>query len=744
VSPSDDFEFYDREQLLRGELPPSRRADTLLFAIENRTAYLSAESRKSTALYLTAKTAEGREQAFFESMASGRTLLLQPKIQDIERYVPHWLPLVSEADVRLRAALAHALSKKYRLTFRAIPGIRAALGLDESAVKQAYQRLYKSDLTSIYVPKIGLSGKLRWLLARLACSLEGLPPFWVAFVLTLPVGPGLLALPIAVAGIGALPGVVLLLLFGIINILTVASLAETVARSGTTRFGIGYLGQLVAEYLGNAGSVLLTILLAVNNFLVLIAFYIGIAGTLEEAVHLPAELWILILFAVGIYFLTRKSLNTTVASTVLINFINVALIIVIPLFALPHVRPANLMYMKVPFLAGERFDPSLLQLIFGVMLSNYFSHLLVANYGRVIIRRDSSARSWIWGCIAAIALMMLISCLWVLTFNGALPHGALSSETGTAVAALAREVGPVVNWLGVVFVILSLGMACIHISLGLLFLVEERLPVLSEKPVSKKLRFVAAISPVLGVFLISEWLAFSNSGSFAKLLSLVGVIALPLLGGIFPVLLLSATRRKGDFVPGLVLRFLGNPILMGALYVLFLGSIFVYGIFVWDGIVERIFSILLGLTILIITVVMLKGKIFGSRVVLELREDLSPAGKSLFSVTARGRVLETEVLLAFENRKQRVRSSTGEIADFSLLRSVRFDLPRVDAGELKVWVHRITPEWISVALPSKLKLLCGSEETQVVLDNKEGQALFTLKEQTCSLEIYLPEQVESV
>jgi len=738
---SDDFEFFDREQLLKGDVAPSRRADTVLFAIENRTAYLAAESKKSTALYLTAKAAEQSEQAFFEAMASGRTLLLQPKIQDIERYAPNWLPIVGKADVRLRAALAHALGKKYRLVFSSIPGIRAALGLDESAVQQAYRRLYKSDLTSIYAPKPTLLGRLRWLLARLARSLEAMPPFWVAFVLTLPVGPGLLALPIAVAGIGALPGVVLLLLFGLINIITVASLAETVARSGTTRFGMGYLGQLVAEYLGNAGSVLLTVILAVNNFLVLIAFYIGISGTLEGAIHLPAELWILVLFAVGVYFLSRKSLNTTVASTVFINFINVALLVVIPLFALPYIRPANLTYMKVPFLYGERFDPTFLQLVFGVMLSNYFSHLLVANYGRVIIRRDDSARSWIWGCIAAIALTMLISCVWVLTFNGALPHLSLSGETGTAVAALARQVGPAVNWLGVVFVILSLGMACIHISLGLMFLVEERLPLRSQKPLAKRLRFAAAISPVLGVFLISEWLAFSNRGSFAGLLSLVGVIALPLLGGIFPVLLLNATRRKGDFVPGVVLRFLGSPILMGVIYILFLGSIFVYGIFVWDGLVERTVSILLGLTILIVTVFMLKGKFLGSRIVFELREDLSPAGKSLFSVTAGGKALETEVLLTYKNHEQRIRSATAEIADFNRLRSLYFELHEVDVAEMKVWVHRITPEWISVALPAELKLRSGDVETRVALEHKEEQALFTLKDRACTLEIILPEKV---
>jgi hypothetical protein len=81
---------------------------------------------------------------------------------------------------------------------------------------------------------------------------------------------------------------------------------------------------------------------------------------------------------------------------------------IIPLFALPHVRPANLVYVKIPFAGGQPFDPAILTPILGVMLSNYFCHLLVANYGRIILRRDPSARAWIWGVIAAIGLTALI------------------------------------------------------------------------------------------------------------------------------------------------------------------------------------------------------------------------------------------------------------------------------------------------------------------------------------------------
>ena len=50
----------------------------------------------------------------------------------------------------------------------------------------------------------------------------------------------------------------------------------------------------------------------------------------------------------------------------------------------------------------------------------------------------------------------------------------------------------------------------------------------------------------------------TGSVSFAGLLSILGVIVVPLLGGIFPVLLLVASRRKGERVPEAAYRFLDN------------------------------------------------------------------------------------------------------------------------------------------------------------------------------------------
>jgi amino acid permease len=737
MQPSDDYGTVSREELLEGRFAPGRKAHTLLFAIECRTAQLVSQSQVATALYLTKKAVEERESAYLGAMAAGRDLPIQPTIQDLERYAPHWANLVSEADANLRAALAHALGSKYTFTHESVPKIRTAVGLDQNAIQRVYERLYTEPLSAIYASKTVWRDRLRWAQSRWATRLESLPPFWVALVLTLPIGSGLLALPIAVADVGPLAGILLLIFFGLINALTAAALAESVARSGTTRFGLGYLGQLVAEYLGNTGSRLLTIVMAIDSFLVLIVFYLGTASTLGNTTRLPAALWVLGLFLVGLYFLSRRSLNSTVASTLVVTTLNLSLVIIIPLFALPYVQPANLTYVKIPFVGGQSFNPAFLLLIFGVMLNNYFSHLMVANYGRVVIRRDPSARSWIWGVIAAIGLTTLISCLWVVLFNGALSPQVLASQTSTALTALAELVGPVVNLLGSLCVVLSLGMASIHTSLGLLYLMEERLPAPTQDRPGNRWRFLLSISPVVAAFLTAEWLSITGQGSFAGLLSFVGIFSLPLLGGVYPVLLLAATRRKGDFVPGLVLRLIGNPIVLVGTYLLFVGGIFVYGLFIYEGIVERIIILLVGVGVLAVTAVMLRSGALTRRLVVVLQEDQTLERTSVISMTANGQLVTADVRLVYDAGRCEDRPAAGQVPFSFGLRSASIQLPATGASQLKAWTHKITPEWRSETLSALLNVGYGGDVTETDLALSGGQTILPTSGEACDVEIKL-------
>ena len=150
----------------------------------------------------------------------------------------------------IRATVAHLLGQKYGVLHQATPAIQAALGLNTATVQEAYQRLYRQPLVQLYAAQAKPLDRLRWRWTAVAQRLEAMPPFWMTFCLTLPGAAGLLALPIALAQVGMAWGLAIIVLFGLINMLSAAALAEAVVRSGTARFGLGFLGQLAQEYLG--------------------------------------------------------------------------------------------------------------------------------------------------------------------------------------------------------------------------------------------------------------------------------------------------------------------------------------------------------------------------------------------------------------------------------------------------------------------------------------------------------------
>jgi len=475
----DPFEgLLDREELLEGL--PAKRADALLFLIESRTASLVARSRRAMESFLTEEAAQERELAFLEAFALGRNAPLRPTIQDLERHSPEWAALVAR-NPRVQAAVAHRLGRKYEFTREAVPGMRAALGFDDPEVRHAYERLYREPLETIFAARAGIPDRLRWAWSALAARLESLPPFWTAYSLTLTetVGATILALPIALAAVGPLPGVAILVVLGLVNVLTVAFLADAISRSGTIRYGSAFFGRLVRDYLGRGGSLVLTIGLFMLCLLILPVFYTGFAGTLEDATSVPAAAWVALLFLIGLYYLRRDSLNSTIASALVVGAVNIGLIVALSVLGFAHAQSDNLLYERVPFVAGHAFESSIVGLVFGVVLAAYFGHMSVALCGQLVLRRDPSARSLIRGCAGAQATAILLYCLFVLAVNGAVAPQALTHETGTALAPLARAAGPSVHILGSAFAVLGLGMVSITFSRALFGLTLERLPSIS-------------------------------------------------------------------------------------------------------------------------------------------------------------------------------------------------------------------------------------------------------------------------
>jgi hypothetical protein len=255
-------------------------------------------------------------------------------------------------------------------------------------------------------------------------------------------------------------------------------------------------------------------------------------------------------------------------------------------------------------------------------------------------------------------------------------------------------------------------------------------------------RFLLSASPVVLIFLLVEWLLLTGQESFSGPIGILGTIFVSLLAGVFPVLLLVSSRRKGEFVPGVVYRLMGHPLLITSIYSIFLGSIFLHGLVIWQGRLERAGALLVGIATLGMTIIMARRGAVAPRLVVELRvgaglaADLAPRGT--FAVTAGGQPAMAEVRLGYPEGEQRYQTAAGEVPAPSSLRYAIFQIPAEQAQELKVWAHKITPEGNSEGLPALLEVRCGDETTQFDLKLSGGQALMSLTSEACLLEITLP------
>jgi len=967
MAPDDTNLFPGRDELLAGL--PARRAGVLLFAIESRTAHLLARSRRAMQRFATDDDEDESELAFFAAFSQGQDPPIAPAIQDLERQSGQWAPLVAQ-NPQIRAAVAHRLGKKYHFTYQDTPGIRQALSLDDPAVRRAYRRLYRQPLEEIFVSRVSPADRLRWAWAAVGARLERLSPFWTAYSLTLTetVSATILALPIALASIGPLGGVAVLVALGLVNIVTIGYMAEAVTRSGAIRHGGAYLGRLVGDYLGATGSLVLSVSFFVLCLLVLPVFYIGVSTTLQHATSVWAPAWVAALFAAGLYYLRRRSLNATVASALMVGSANIVLLAVLTVLVAAHLRMGNLLHVNVPFVSGRPFEPAVLQLVFGVVLAAYFGHSSVSLCGRLVLRRDPGGRSLMRGCTAAQATAMLLYCLFVIAVNGAVAPGILAADRGTALTPISAEVGPIATVLGSLFVVLGMGMATIHFSLALSNLTREWLPaaatpivvlprqgarllfeerrrrrsrdglklgltylglrggnpafrldvsadggvhriettaagsweilgpaglpsimdrmpglrerglslvldIIDASPQSVRLkstsslhttaegawdtsgfglasvlaladpeaelvgwimrqggataseaaghlgedqpsvaarlralaerglvrdaepgsrftarlaprrrrvlpqqiwsalsheaqpsdlrgaaqrgstqwqavrqallgrrgRFVVGAAPVFASFAVTEWLLITGSGSFAGLIGFIGVIVVSLVGGIFPVLLLVASRRKGEHTPRTVHRLLGHPALLGGIYLLFLGSLLVHGLVIWQDPWLRAGAVLVAAGIVAMTVRMARNGTFSRRLNIEMREDQAE-GRMSFAITANGQESASNVTLKYGRSERHLQASAGEIPAFRSLRHAVFEPGLAHATrqiplQLKVTVHKVTSDGDSEPMDGSITVQTGSETKTYDIKLAKGQVTLPLTGATCRVDI---------
>jgi hypothetical protein len=240
-------------------------------------------------------------------------------------------------------------------------------------------------------------------------------------------------------------------------------------------------------------------------------------------------------------------------------------------------------------------------------------------------------------------------------------------------------------------------------------------------------RFLMAVVPLLCVFLLAEWSVITGSQSFSGVVSLIGVLVVSLLGGIFPVFLLISARRKGEFVPKRVHRLLGSPVILAFIYLLSLSGIFLHGLVIWEGWAARGMALVVGGLVVAMTIIMAFRGAFSPRAVVEFREEQKEGGLSHLSVVAGGHPARAEVQLQYGG-EERTLAAEGlrEIPALASLRSAVVRLIGARARELKVWLHRITQDDSSEGLSAGIEVLVDGAIHEMAPDPEGGQAILPL------------------
>jgi hypothetical protein len=244
---------------------------------------------------------------------------------------------------------------------------------------------------------------------------------------------------------------------------------------------------------------------------------------------------------------------------------------------------------------------------------------------------------------------------------------------------------------------------------------------------------------VLLVCLIAEWLLLTRAASFAGVLGFGGVIANSLTAGIFPALLLFASRRKGDYVPRVVYRLLGQPAFTTTVCLLALANLLVHGVFIYRDPWLRGSAVGVALLVVGIVATMLRRGVFARRSVVELREDTREGATIVLSITSAGQPLNASVRIGHAAGEEIVDGALASVPPVSKLRSIVLRLPPGDARELKVWTHRVTPDGISEPLPAVVEIRGEGQMKRFDLKLSGGQVVVPLTGGGCRIEMAFPE-----
>jgi len=250
-------------------------------------------------------------------------------------------------------------------------------------------------------------------------------------------------------------------------------------------------------------------------------------------------------------------------------------------------------------------------------------------------------------------------------------------------------------------------------------------------------QFMLGASPVVVVFLLAELMLLHGSASFASVLGFGGVVGNSMTAGIFPVLLLVASRRKGEYVPTTVYRVLGHPVFVVAVYGAAVLNLFVHGLAIYRDPWTRACALVFGVGAIVAPARMLRRGAFAPRSVVELRADARDDDRAVVTVLTAGRPVAAEVTLARPDGDEALHGSSVAVLALSKVTRVTIRFPRGTARDVKVWAHRVTAEGTTEALPATAEVRAGGTARRFDLKLSNGQALAAVDGPECVVRIAL-------
>ena len=98
-------------------------------------------------------------------------------------------------------------------------------------------------------------------------------------------------------------------------------------------------------------------------------------------------------------------------------------------------------------------------------------------------------------------------------------------------------------------------------------------------------------------------------------------------------------------------------------------------------------------------------------------------------VTDTGRAAtQAQVELGYVEGERIFQAASGAFPDFPELCFAKFSIPGTRAQELKVWLHRVTPEGQSEYVPALVKVFFGQEIQEFHVDGAGNQCVLPLRD----------------